>query len=374
MAQRRATGEGSIYREAGGRWVALLELPRLPNGKRNRKKLRSRTRAEAVRNLRQLKQQYEETPDADPTRTIAETLDDYVEQVRAPAGRSRKATERDDLFRRAIVEFMGRRRTLELSVQDCDAFLAAFIAGELTGGDHSAVSREYGRRARSFLANALRNDIRQGYLAKNVAEVAVIPASSAQSKERRALSVEEWRQLIGHARGAVQVGIDLGGRHGLRPQEARAVRWSEVDWDRRTLSVVTQFDADDEHVDTKTVGSTRTIRLHPETVDLLDRWRKAQRRGQGVGSVDDGLVVATRRGGPIQQSNYRRALREACARAGIDAITPYELRHTAITHQIESGRSATQVADWAGTSERMIYKHYRHKLREVVEVDPLDYS
>jgi hypothetical protein len=32
------------------------------------------------------------------------------------------------------------------------------------------------------------------------------------------------------------------------------------------------------------------------------------------------------------------------------------------------------VADWAGTSERMIYKHYRHKLREVVEVDPLDYS
>lgn len=72
--------------------------------------------------------------------------------------------------------------------------------------------------------------------------------------------------------------------------------------------------------------------------------------------------------------NYRRALREACARAGIPTITPYELRHTAITHQIESGRSASQVADWAGTSERMIYKHYRHKLREVVEVDPLDYS
>jgi pimeloyl-ACP methyl ester carboxylesterase len=79
----------------------------------------------------------------------------------------------------------------------------------------------------------------------------------------------------------------------------------------------------------------------------------------------------------VASAGYRGValdMREACARAGIDAITPYELRHTAITHQIESGRSATQVADWAGTSERMIYKHYRHKLREIVEVDPLDYS
>lgn len=36
--------------------------------------------------------------------------------------------------------------------------------------------------------------------------------------------------------------------------------------------------------------------------------------------------------------------------------------------------TASQVADWAGTSEAMIYEHYRHKLREIVEVDPLDYD
>ena len=51
------------------------------------------------------------------------------------------------------------------------------------------------------------------------------------------------RRLMGHARGAVQIGIDLGGRHGLRPQEARAVRWSEVDWHyRHKLREVVEVD------------------------------------------------------------------------------------------------------------------------------------
>jgi integrase len=57
-------------------------------------------------------------------------------------------------------------------------------------------------------------------------------------------------------------------------------------------------------------------------------------------------------------------------RIGLGDLTPYELRHTAITHQVEAGHSASTVADWAGTSERMIYQHYRHQLREIVDLQP----
>lgn len=137
-----------------------------------------------------------------------------------------------------------------------------------------------------------------------------------------------------------------------------------------------QRDADDELADPKTESSTRTIRLHRETIQGLDRHQGDQRalaeRYDWRWSVDT-PVVGTRFGTAIRQENYRRSLAIACQRAEIAEITPYELRHTAITHQIDAGRTAGQIADWAGTSEVMIYAHYRHRLREIVEIDALDY-
>jgi integrase len=308
-------------------------------------------------------------------RKVAEMVDDYVQQVRVPGGRSRSVVVRDDLFASAIRAFFGDRSVSKVTVQDCDAFLAAFVAGDLTSRGRP-VSRAYARRARSFLAGAFKNDVRRGLATRNPAEVAVILDSPATNGSKRALAAEEWRQLYDQADGVVKVGIDLGGRHGLRPQEVRAVTWRQIDFEAGTISVVTQLDADDEFADTKTLKSTRTIRLHPETVELLERWSQTQaalREVAGDRWSDRDLVVSTRWGTAIDQGNHRRSIRELSRRLGFEDLTPYELRHTAITHQIEAGHPASVVADWAGTSERMIYQHYRHQLREVVELRPPDF-
>jgi integrase len=315
-------------------------------------------------------QRYGQIPTTD--RQVGDMIDDYLRQVRAPTGRSRKVIERDELFASAIRSFMGQRSTSTVTVEDCDSFLSAFIAGELTGTGRP-VSRDYARRARSFLAGAFRNDIRRGLANRNPAEVAVIPETKAMGGTKRALTAEEWRRLYDLAEGAVKVGVDLAGRHGLRPQEVRAVRWADIDFDHGTLSVVTQLDADNEFSDTKTHKSTRTIRLHPETLRLLNDWRQQQaelRSRSGARWADRDLVVTTRWGTAVNQNNHRRSIRELGQTAGLGPLTPYELRHTAITHQIETGHSASVVADWAGTSERMIYQHYRHQLVEVVALDP----
>lgn len=373
MSARRASGEGSVFQTANGRWAAMIELPRRPDGRRNRRLRRARTRSEAQRLLREMRAELEDFGHIPSTeRKVSEMIDDYLRQIREPDGRSRTVVVRDDLFASTIQAFFGERSVSKVTVQDCDAFLAAFVAGELTSRG-KPVSRAYARRARSFLAGAFKNDIRRGLATRNPAEVAVIPDSPATNGTKRALSAEEWRQLYDLADGAVKVGIDLGGRHGLRPQEVRAVTWSQIDFHARTVSVVTQLDADDEFADTKTQKSTRTIRLHPETVDLLGRWRDRQmalRRQAGDRWSDRDLVVATRWGTAIDQGNHRRSIRELSRRLGFGELTPYELRHTAITHQIEAGHPASVVADWAGTSERMIYQHYRHQLREVVDLNP----
>jgi len=51
---------------------------------------------------------------------------------------------------------------------------------------------------------------------------------------------------------------------------------------------------------------------------------------------------------------------------------PYELRHTAITLQRQAGRDSAEVADWAGTSERMVNEIYRHRLDMESPVKPVD--
>lgn len=67
----------------------------------------------------------------------------------------------------------------------------------------------------------------------------------------------------------------------------------------------------------------------------------------------------------------QRSLAELSQQAKISPeVSRYELRHTAITLQAEAGHSAWQIADWAGTSERMITDVYRHKLAETSPLGP----
>ncbi|MGB5756662.1 MAG: site-specific integrase [Acidimicrobiales bacterium] len=312
-------------------------------------------------------------------RLVHETLEDYYVQIREPKPGISKATlRRDQTVMATIVAFFGNRRTADLTVQDCDALLVALAQGEgsASGGP---VSAEYLRRTRSFLRSAITNDMRLGYITRNVADIAVVPSTTAKPKSRRALAVEEWLRLYLMATGPTKLVVDLAGRHGLRPQEVRSVRWSGVDFDRRTLSIVTQLDSDDRHVDPKTVKSTRTIKLHEETLELLSGWkiRQAAARDDSKGRRLDpgpGLIVATRLGTPINRNNQLRSIKKLCEKTAVPTVTVYELRHTAITHQVEAGHPVAHVADWAGTSEKMIYEHYRHQIRDVVSLAPPTYT
>ena len=90
------------------------------------------------------------------------------------------------------------------------------------------------------------------------------------------------------------------------------------------------------------------------------------------GNVQD-LIVTTAFGTAVNQRNVHRSLATACKRAGIvPAVSGYDLRHTAITFQVERGYPVHQIADWAGTSERMIIDVYRHKLTDVIDLGPSD--
>ncbi|MEM7352723.1 MAG: site-specific integrase [Acidobacteriota bacterium] len=237
-----------------------------------------------------------------------------------------------------------------------------------------------------------RNEMRLGNIERNTPELSELPHTAMSAahrsasrdedgdevavENRRALTREEFAQLWRVAQQPLIVLIDLAGRNGLRPSEARALRWECIDFDAGELTVNKQMSSDDTLGPPKTKRSYRTIPIDDQTTAVLSAWRTRQaqkrERARDLWSNEHGLVITTRYGTAINRSNSRRMVTAACTDAAFDPIVPYELRHTAITFQLEAGHPAWKVADWAGTSERMIEQIYRHRISRVASIGPAD--
>lgn len=235
------------------------------------------------------------------------------------------------------------------------------------------------RRVRAILVAVLNNELRLGTVSRNVAEQSrrpKVPPARRRKKNRRALSRGELRALISVSSGVNLVAVDLMGRNGLRPAEARALSWTLVDLDQCLLTIEAQMDEHDDPDDAKTRDSMRSIRLDQQSAYRLADWFATQdefRRRFSDRWQERDLVITTRYGTPINRNNLLQSVKRLSAKAGFESpIVPYELRHTAISHQADSGRSSWEIADWAGTSERMISETYRHQLKGISGLTPAD--
>ncbi len=126
---------------------------------------------------------------------------------------------------------------------------------------------------------------------------------------RRWLTQDEFpallRTLQPHRQLWVMVAVYTGGRD----SEVDGLLWENIDWRRRTVVLF----------GTKTEESFRSVPLHPLLGQALMRSRQA--RGPVVG----------------EWQNVRRDLAAACARAGIDKVTPNDLRRTYASWMKQAG-------------------------------------
>lgn len=363
---RRSSLQGTVYQRESGRWVAQLELPRQGDGRRRRVYRRARTRAEAVQILRDLRQEFETTGTlSSASRTVREAVTAFAET---------KGSDDQKAWAAAIVlDGLGALRLADLTVGQCDDFLRRASTGQY---GRRSIGLAHVRKLRQFLVAVLRNEVRVGNLGRNVAELAQVPAIEAAENQRRALTRPELRALLDKAQGSRLIIIDLSGRNGLRPAEARGLLWSDVDLRRCELSVTGQLDRRGNRTTPKTATAARTIQLDAATIGRLKAWRdeQAELRAKAGGSWHDlDIVASTSQGTPVDRHSLARSLRLLCRQVGIDPpVTPYELRHTAISMQADAGRSSWELSDWAGTSEAMINRIYRHRLRRVSSVTPVD--
>ena len=322
---RRGRGEGSIYRRDDGTWVAVIHLG-WHDGKRRRKYLYARTRAEVRDKYRKAQRALEEGRSlGDDRQKVGQYLEWWLSQALPGTVRDTTVVSYRGALRANVIPHIGHIRLSKLTPQHVQAMLTAI--------QDKGLSARTAKYAHAVLRRALGQAERWGMVTRNVATLVEPPR--AVRPEVRSLKPDEVHTLLDAARGdRFEAILTVAIAVGLRRGEALGLRWSDIDLEAAVLRVrraLVYVDGDLRFVDPKTKRSRRTIPLPSVSIQALREHRRrqaAERLAAGPAWEDDDLVFPSATGGPMDPNNLGRHFRALCDRAGIGRVRLHDLRHT----------------------------------------------
>jgi integrase len=269
-----------------------------------------------------------------------------------------------------VLPRLGSRTLSTLTTQDVDQLIADLEAeGRAPGTIRNVVVP-----LRKLLGDA----VRQGLLLANPAARADLPpAQDFSGKEIPSEHTDAIRQALVDAAPTDPLRrepdlfcvclYDVALGTGLRLGELRALRWSDVDRERRLVRVERAYSRQ-ELRRPKTESGVRAVPLFP-SVDRAFRELAVRALPRGRYSPQE-LVFASVRGTPLHPSNFnRRDWRPALERAGLAeyGYRFHDLRHTCVSRLIAAGADIKLVQAVAGHANPMItLKRYSHLLQSRV--------
>lgn len=373
MAKRRAKGEGSISHNPNrDRWEGRIELPPGPDGKRKRRLVTGRTKADVADRMKQIQAELDDglLPASDQL-TVAEYLDRWLTLTLPGTVATRTVDNYGEVVRLYISPHIGRRKLRNLTPDDVTAMIRAL--------DADGKSTNTQRLARSVLRRALRRAQQEGSIIRNVAAIADGP--KVRAKEGRTLTPQQARTFLEHiattdderirrSEAAWVVMLSLG----LRRGELLGLRWEDLklDTDPPTLSVGLALKRTYELglvvEEPKTKGSRRTVVLPSPVVAKLrtHRARQAEERlragGEWVESpLGHDLVFRTPFGTALDPDNLKNMTYKATQAAGLGKWSPHELRHSAASILFAQGLQMKDISEVLGHSSiRITADVYAH--------------
>src|SRR3954470_1862283 len=184
MPKKRGQGEGALYySEAKGRWIAVLDLGRGPDGVRRRIKLHGATRAEARRRLEEAQKAAAAGLQADDQRTTVAEFCAYWLKHGVPASAQSPNTfaSIEWAVNSHIVPRIGHRRLRELTADDVDKLMRDMATAGYS--KHTMV------RVHGELARILRFAERRGKVMRNAR-----PSSTSPRARRSAAGPSQLRR------------------------------------------------------------------------------------------------------------------------------------------------------------------------------------
>jgi integrase len=269
--------------------------------------------------------------------TENETVGQFLEQVWLPSKQGRVEVSTYDQYewavRRHIVPLLGALRLRDFTAEVADEWVTALAAPNSWGKPRLGATSA--RLVRKILSMAMEEAVQRGRLARNPV-VLTQPPKRDRTQKKLGWTLEEARAFLqAVADHRLSVAFHLCLVTGMRRGEILALRWSDIDLERRQLNVVQQITVERNRPvlkQLKTENSVRVVSFGRATAKVLAAHRERQRaEAEFAGSAwkDTGLVFTTALGGWLDPSNFGRLMDSLIDKAGVPRITPKGLRHTA---------------------------------------------
>lgn len=159
---------------------------------------------------------------------------------------------------------------------------------------------------------------------------------------------------------------------GARRSELCALRWSDIDFDTRMMSITKSLKVVEGVVDektTKTQSSIRTIKLSESTINQLKEYQDWQEAYKKVFKkrwvAKDNRIFTSVDGGYMHPSTCDHIVRKIVKKYNLDHISFHELRHTSASLLINSGIDPKTVSKRLGHADTSITMEiYTHAFQE----------
>lgn len=346
--------KGAVLRK-GKVWSFVVDLGPDPATGRRRQARRSgfATKKEAEAALRDLASAADSgTAVARSRITVSQFLTDWLETIKPRVRETTWVSYRIAVER--ITRQIGAAQLQSLTPLQVEGLYTTLLERGGSGGRPLAAKTV--RNCHIVLRRALGDAERLGLVSRNPAAAA--KAVSAARPEPKTWSSEEIQRFFDAVAGErLSMAFVLLATTGMRRGEVLGLRWEDVDFDARALSIVQALTTVSNRIHIgppKTGKSRRRVSLDGVTFDALKAHRTRQLEERLVAgdlwSNDGDLVFTDELGGPVHPDRFSRSFDRIVSGAGLPRIRLHDLRHSYATLALKAGVHPKVVSERLGHS------------------------
>lgn len=395
MSKKRGNGDGGIYKLSNGYWEARITKGYNQDGKQMFKTFTNKSRkivADKLNNY--IANEKGKEPENACNLTFGAWLDIWCEEYVIKNVKISTRVSYEMNIRLHIKPYIGNIKLKDLKKAQIEEMYSK-LSNEGRYDGKGGLSVKTVKNIRIIIHSALEEAMRREYIIKNPAHIAKVPTYRSTNKSRRkanALTKEEQIKLVTVCGDDTYgLAIKLLLYRGLRKGELLALQWSDIDFEKRKISINKQLNRLHDYSqnakaktrlgiqeDVKTKTSNRIISMPDNIADMLKFHKKQQeelKRKFGSAYYDLNMVFAREDGNYIDPRTLTDKFNKLCKEAGIGHHTIHELRHTFATRAIENKISIKDLSSTLGHANIQItLDTYSHILQEFHEdeMDKLD--
>ena len=360
---------GHIRRRGARSWELKYDI-REDGRRRTQYKTVRGTRAQAQAELARLLVAVDEGAHVDANKiTVGEHVLSRLAQWKGSGRISPKTAERyEQLIRAQLLPFLGRVPLQRLKARDIEAWHTTLLTKGRQDGA-GGVSARTVSHVHKILSKTLREAVRHGLVVKNVATEE--PPPRVEAERMKILTPGQIRELIVQLAGRPMYAPAVTALFtGARRGELLALRWADIDLERKTMRVRASLEETRAGVRFKGTksGEERQITLPDIIVNTLRGHRKQQlelRMQLGLGKMPaDALVFSTPEGEPLSPNSFSFAWKDIAIELKL-GVSFHALRHTHASQLIDAGVDVVTIAHRLGhaspTITLSVYAHLFHR-------------